>query len=39
MTLVYTYQKLNILIVLRDTLHVSWILPGGETYSIQGATA
>lgn len=37
--LVYTYQKLNIPKVLRDTLVVSWVLPGGETDSIQGATA
>lgn len=33
------YQKLNVLVVLGDTLDVRWVLPGGETYGIQGATA
>lgn len=33
------YQKLKVLVVLRDTLDISWVFPGGETDSIQGATA
>lgn len=33
------YQKLNVLVVLGDTLDISWVFPGGEADSIQGATA
>lgn len=33
------YQCLNVLIVLGDTLDVSWALPGGQTYSVQSAPA
>lgn len=34
-----SHQFLDVVIALRDTLDVSWILPGGETYSVQGAPA
>lgn len=33
------YQELNVLVVLRDTFDISWVFPGGETDSIQGAAA
>lgn len=33
------YQHLNVLVVLGDALDVSWALPWGEAYSIQGAPA
>lgn len=33
------YQCLNVLIVLGDTLDVSWALPGGQTCSVQSAPA
>lgn len=35
----FSHQRLNVLVVLGDTLDVSWVFPRGETDGVQAAAA
>lgn len=35
----FAHQRLNVLVVLGDTLDVSWVLPRGKTNGVQAAAA